>query len=69
MDPHPIKGNVPFKRNHIEKVKTESSFRELLIRASIVILDSPTTTFLEACTTTKPLFVNPFANILLKLIL
>ena len=57
LDPHPIRGNVPFEVEHIQKISTESNFRELLKSASLVILDSPTTTCLEACTTTKPLFL------------
>ena len=57
LDPHPIRGKVPFDVEHIQKISTESNFQELLNSASLVILDSPTTTCLEACTTTKPLFL------------
>jgi len=57
LDPNPIAGKVPFETKGIEKIRDECRFVDLLKNASLIILDSPTTTCLEACTTTKPLFL------------
>ena len=57
MDSHPIRGKVPFEVEHILKVNSESTFQELLKNATLVILDCPTTTCMEACISKKPLFL------------
>ena len=47
---------VPYQFKNI-RVERDASFTELLERASLVILDTPATTLVEACSTNVPIFV------------
>lgn len=48
--------DVPFTLHHVEIAGESVSFRDLLEDASLVVLDAPATTLVEACTTNKPVF-------------
>ena len=52
-----LTGQPPKTVKKIQIIREEKTFTELLPAASIVILDRPSTTSLEACMTDKPLFV------------
>ena len=48
--------SVPYQYDNI-KIEYDRSFTELLKTASVVILDTPATTLVEACSTEVPIFV------------
>jgi hypothetical protein len=48
--------NIPYKFNKV-KIDYNSSFVKLLENASVIILDTPATTLVEACSTKVPIFV------------
>jgi len=56
-DPHMIDYAKDRGYTNIEYIKDECSFEELIPAADMIVSDLPSTTLLQALTTTKPLFV------------
>lgn len=57
LHPSPLNIKSPIETKHVERIYHEKSFSDLIKDASLIILDVPSTTCLQAASSNKPLFV------------